>query len=95
MSKTQYRSEMAIMHDILSYTANEGSSGVKISRLSRKANLSHYALIDKCQNLIEAGLVEMIHNERHRIYVLTEKGIKFYGELGRFLNLVQSFNLRC
>jgi len=95
MSKAPYRSEMTIMHDILSFTAHEGSSGVKISRLSRKANLSHYALIEKCQNLIEAGLVEMIQNERNRIYVLTEKGMKFYGELCGFLNLVQSFNLRC
>lgn len=86
---------MAIMHDIMSFTAHEGSSGVIISKLSRKANLSHYTLIEKCQNLIDAGLVEMIHNERHRIYVLTEKGIKFYEELSRFLNLVQSFNLRC
>ena len=95
MSKTPYRSEMAIMHDIMSFTANEGSSGVIISKLSRKANLSHYTLIEKCQNLIEAGLVEMIHSERHRIYVLTEKGMKFYQELTQFLNLVQSHNLRC
>ena len=95
MSKTPYRSEMAIMHDIMSFTANEGSSGVIISKLSRKANLSHYTLIEKCQNLIEAGLVEMVHNKRHRLYVLTEKGMKFYRELTQFLNLVQSHNLRC
>lgn len=79
----------------MSYTAHEGSGGVRISILSRKANLSHYTVIEKCQGLIEAGLVQMIHNERNRIYVLTEKGLKFYEELARFLNLVQSFNLRC
>ena len=95
MSKSQYRSEMAIMHDIMSYTAHEGVNGVRISALSRKANLSHYAVIEKCHSLLEAGLIEMFHNERNRIYVLTERGLKFYEELARFLNLVQSFNLRC
>ena len=95
MSKAQYRSEMAIMHDIMSFTAHEGVHGVKISALSRKANLSHYTVIEKCHGLTEAGLIQMFHDERNRIYVLTEKGLKFYEELARFLNLVQSFNLRC
>ena len=95
MLKAEYRSEMAIMHDIMSLTAHEGLSGVIISRLSRQANLSHYTLIEKCERLIEAGLMEMIRDPRNRFYIITEKGIKFFNELTRFHNLVQSHNLRC
>ncbi len=95
MLKTQYRSEMAIIHDIMSLTAHEGLSGVIISRLSRNANLSYYTVIEKCERLIEAGLMEMIRDQRNRFYIITEKGIKFFNELTRFFNLVQSLNLRC
>lgn len=95
MAKTQYRSELAIMHDIMSITAHEGQSGVRISRISLKANLSHYAVIEKCQRLIEAGLIELDQNKRSKIYRLTEKGRKFFDELSRFQSLVHSLNLRC
>ena len=95
MSKAQYRSELAVVHNIMSLTAHEGFSGVRISKLTRKANLSHYALIEKCDRLIEAGLFEMIRDSRNRFYRITEKGIKFFDELTRFHNLAHSLNLRC
>lgn len=95
MTKTQYRSELAIMHDIMSVTAYEGQSGIRVSRISHKANLSHYVVVEKCQRLIDAGLIELNQNKRNRIYNLTEKGITFYNELTRFQSLVSSLNLRC
>jgi len=95
MSKNPYRSELAIMHDIMTFTAHEGISGVIVSKLSRKANLSHYTVIDKCEGLIEAGLIEMNRDQKNRIYRLTEKGIEFYEKLVRFHTLVSSLNLRC
>ena len=58
MSKQQYRSEMGIMGDILDVTADGGRDGIIVSAISRKANLSHYAVLDKCEKLVEAGLVE-------------------------------------
>jgi predicted transcriptional regulator len=63
MSKQQYRSEMGIMGDILDVTADGGRSGVIVSAISRKANLSHYAVLDKCEKLVEAGLVESVKND--------------------------------
>ena len=66
MSKQQYRSEMGIMGDILDVTANGGRDGIIISAISRKANLSHYAVLDKCEKLVEAGLVESVKNDRNR-----------------------------
>ena len=56
MSKQQYRSEMGIMGDILDVTMDGGQRGVIVSAISRKANLSHYAVLDKCEKLINAGL---------------------------------------
>jgi len=64
MSKQQYRSEMGIMGDILGVTMDGGRSGVIVSAISRKANLSHYAVLDKCEKLVSAGLVETIKNDR-------------------------------
>ena len=49
MSKQQYRSEMGIMGDILDVTQNGGQQGVIVSAISRRANLSHYAVLDKCE----------------------------------------------
>ena len=94
MSKQQYRSEMGIMGDILDVTSNGGQSGVIVSAISRKANLSHYAVLDKCEKLINAGLVQAIRNDRNRKFMITEKGINFHQEFQRFQSLLDSMQLR-
>lgn len=94
MSKQQYRSEMGIIADILDVTMDGGTQGVIVSAISRRANLSHYAVLDKCQKLIEAGLVDSMKDNRNRLFMITEKGIKFFQEFQKFQNLVQSMNLR-
>jgi len=94
MTKQQYRSEMGIMGDILDVTANGGREGIIVSAISRKANLSHYAVLDKCEKLVEAGLIESVKNDRNRVYLITEKGLKFFQEFKRFQGLVESMNLR-
>ena len=94
MSKQQYRSEMGIMGDILDVTVDGGREGVIISAISRKANLSHYAVLDKCEKLITAGLVDSVKNNRNRLFMITEKGLIFFQEFRRFQDLVESMNLR-
>ena len=94
MSKQQYRSEMGIMGDILDVTSNGVHSGVIVSAISRKANLSHYAVLDKCEKLINAGLVQTIRNDRNRKFMITEKGINFHQEFQRFQSLLDSMQLR-
>ena len=94
MSKQQYRSEMGIMGDILDVTMDGGREGVIISAISRKANLSHYAVLDKCEKLVTAGLVDSVKNERNRLFMITEKGLEFFQEFRRFQDLVESMNLR-
>ena len=94
MPKQQYRSEMGIMGDILDVTVNGGREGVIVSAISRKANLSHYAVLDKCEKLIEAGLMESVKNDRSRVFLITTKGLEFFQEFKRFQGLVESMNLR-
>jgi predicted transcriptional regulator len=94
MSKQQYRSEMGIISDILGVTMDGGTQGVIVSAISRRANLSHYAVLEKCQKLIDAGLVESMKDNRNRLFVITEKGIRFFQEFQRFQSIVQMMNLR-
>ncbi|MGB6462944.1 MAG: winged helix-turn-helix domain-containing protein [Nitrosotalea sp.] len=94
MSKQQYRSEMGIIADILGVTMDGGIQGVIVSAISRRANLSHYAVLEKCQKLIDAGLVESIKDDRNRLFKITEKGIRFFQEFQRFQGVVQGLNLR-
>ena len=82
------------MGDILDVTTSGGREGVIVSAISRKANLSHYAVLDKCQKLIEAGLVNSVKDERNRKYMVTEKGLQFVQEFQKFQSLVESMNLR-
>lgn len=85
---------MGIIADILGVTMDGGLQGVIVSAISRRANLSHYAVLEKCQKLIDAGLVQSMKDNRNRLFVITEKGIRFFQEFQKFQSLVQSMNLR-
>ena len=85
---------MGIIADILGVTMDGGTQGVIVSAISRRANLSHYTVLEKCQKLIDAGLVDSMKDYRNRLFVITEKGIKFFQEFQKFQILVQSMNLR-
>lgn len=85
---------MGILSDILTVTREEGQNGIIISAISRKANLSHYAAVDKCNKLIEAELMKKTTDERNRLFILTEKGRLFFEELERFQNLMKSLKLK-
>ncbi len=85
---------MGIMGDILDVTMDGGREGVIVSAISRKANLSHYAVLDKCEKLVTAGLGDSVKNERNRLFMITEKGLEFFQEFRRFQDLVESMNLR-
>jgi predicted transcriptional regulator len=94
MSKQQYRSEMGIMGDILDVAMEGGRQGTIVSAISRRANLSHYAVIEKCEKLSSAGLVESVRTEKNRLYTITEKGLQFVQEFRRFQSVLDSMNLR-
>ena len=85
---------MGIMADILGVTMEGGTQGVIVSAISRRANLSHYAVLEKCQKLMDAGLVESMRAERNRLFRVTDKGIRFFQEFQRFQGFMHGFDLR-
>ena len=94
MSKQQYRSEMGIISDILHVTMDYGRQGVVISSIARRANLSHYAAIEKCQKLVDFGLMESMIDKRNHIFIITEKGIQFFQKMQQFIEIVQDMKIR-
>ena len=94
MSKQQYRSEMGIISDVLGVVMDCGKQGEIISSIARSANLSHYVALEKCQKLVGFGLMESISNNRNRTFIITEKGIQFFHEMQKFIEMVQSVKIR-
>ena len=94
MSKQQYRSEMGIISSILRVTIDGDRQGEIISSIARKANLSHYTAIDKCQKLVGFGLLESVISEKTRSFIITEKGIKFFQEMQKFIEMVEAAKIR-
>lgn len=94
MSKQQYRAEMGIISDILQTAMNCGTQGTIISSIARASNLSHYTAVEKCQKLVDFGLMESRKYKRGQIYAITEKGILFFRELQRFEEYTQALKIR-
>lgn len=95
MSKHTYRSELGMILDILEVAKDNGKQGTIISSIARRANLSHYAAMDKCQKLIDSGLMESKVEKKSNIFTVTEKGIHFFGELQKIVETAQSIKIRC
>lgn len=92
--KQQYRSEVGIISEILQVTMDYGMQGTIISSIARRANLSHYTAMEKCQKLIDFGLMESRADKKSRNFVITEKGIKFHQEMQKFLEIAQEIKIR-
>ncbi|MEO9307592.1 MAG: winged helix-turn-helix domain-containing protein [Nitrososphaera sp.] len=90
MSGRIYRTELEIITDILQVIMETGVIGTYITTLVRNANLSHHVALDKTGKLVKADLVKISEGERNRVFVITEKGIKFFHELREIKGLIDS-----
>jgi predicted transcriptional regulator len=88
MLRKRYRTELEIMSDILEIITETGLIGVSITTLARNANLSYSVAYDKIDKLMKSDLVN-IHVEKNNMFVITEKGIKFFHELRQFKDFMQ------
>lgn len=93
MSKQQW-TDLGIISDILFVTMDCGRQGAIISSISRRANLSHYTVIEKCQKLIDAGLIESTSNNKNHTFIITEKGVQFFQQLQKFIETVREVKIR-
>ena len=94
MSRSQYRSKTGIISEILDVIMDAGRGGALISSISRRTNLSHYVSIENCQKLVDAGMVKTSKTDKNHIFVVTEKGIQFFHELQKFMEMAKSIQIR-
>ncbi|MDE1724938.1 MAG: transcriptional regulator [Thaumarchaeota archaeon] len=85
---------MGIISDILCVMMDCGRQGTIIFTIVRKANLSHYTATEKCQKLVDFGLMESTDYKKNRTYVITEKGIQFFQEMQKFIKVIQTVKIR-
>ncbi|MGB9125713.1 MAG: winged helix-turn-helix domain-containing protein [Nitrosotalea sp.] len=95
MSKQPYRTEIGMISDILRVAMDHGRQGTIITTIARNANLSHYTAMDKCQKLIDFGLIESKEYKRGNIFLITDKGMQFLSELEKFTEEAHALKIRC
>lgn len=88
-----YRSSMQIVRDLLTVTEESGVSGINVTALLTKANLSHSRLSKFLDNLTGAGLINRIEFDGKNTFVLTPKGRQYLETYEKFQNLADSFGL--
>ena len=90
----QYRSATELVRQIMEIISNNGRDGVLISVISRHAGISHNSVLDKCQKLLDAGLLRADIGNKSRRYFVTEEGLQFYSMLRKYAELLQTINGR-
>ncbi len=88
-----YRTSMQIVCDLLTVTEQSGSSGINVTALLTKANLSHSRLTKFIENLTGAGLINKIEYDGKNTFVITLKGRQYLETYTKFQNLADSFGL--
>src|SRR5438132_12975043 len=92
--KQQYRDPLTITRDILEVSMKAGIEGVKISNISQKANLSYNVAIENCRKLIDVNIIKSVRDKKNYIFIITEKGIRFFHEFQKFQDTMDEINFR-
>ena len=88
-----YRNSPQIVCDLLTVTDNSGQSGIAVTSLCQKGNLSHSRLQQFLARLTGSGLVNKIEYDGKNTFVLTEKGKLYLDEYKRFSDFAESFGV--
>ncbi|MDE1765762.1 MAG: transcriptional regulator [Thaumarchaeota archaeon] len=84
---------MQIVCDLLTVTDQSGQSGINVTALLTKANLSHTRLSKFIENLTGAGLINRIEFDGKNTFVITPKGKQYLQTYTQFQSLADSFGL--
>jgi len=88
-----YRTSMQIVSDLLTVTEESGASGINVTSLLTKANLSHSRLSKFIDNLTGAGLINKIEFDGKNAFVITPKGKQYMESYKNFQTLADTFGL--
>lgn len=89
-----YRNSVKIVGDVLRIADESGMSGVNLTSLLRRANLSYGRLSSVANKLMQAGLIDEQVQEGQRIYVITPRGKDYLHRYEQFADMAQSFGLK-
>ena len=90
---TNYRNNMKIIADLLHATDQSGYTGIKITSLLTKANLSHSRLGKFINNLTTAGMITKIVYDKKNAFVITSRGKEYLKSYAEFAHITESFGL--
>jgi predicted transcriptional regulator len=92
----QYRTQVRIIADVLSTARdmNTEGSGVGITTLLRKGNVSYTRMTKMISELVGSGLLVELNSEKVSKYMISDKGIQFLAAYSSFEDFAQSFGLR-
>jgi predicted transcriptional regulator len=89
-----YRNSVKIVGDVLRIADESGLSGVNLTSLQRKANLSYGRLASVAVKLMDAGLMDEQMQEGQRIYIITSRGREYLNRYLQFAEVADSFGLK-
>ena len=91
-----HRSQIRIIADVLSVVRDYDSSnsGIGISLILRKANISYSRLSKMLGDLVKLGLLEELEQKRGSKYRISKKGEEFLRIYSKFEEFASSYGLR-
>ena len=92
----QYRTQVKIIADVLSTARdmNTEGSGVGVTTLLRKGNMSYTRMSKLLSELVGSGLLVELSTEKISKYMISERGLQFLSAYYHFEDFAQSFGLR-
>jgi predicted transcriptional regulator len=92
----QYRTQVRIIADVLitARDMNAEGTGVGITTLLRKANMSYLRMSKLLSELVGSGLLVELSGDRISKYMISPRGIQFLAVYSNFEDFAQSFGLR-
>ena len=92
----QYRTQVRIIADVLSTARdmNTEGTGVGITALLRRGNMSYSRMTKLLSELVGSGLLTELNGDKISKYMISEKGIQFLAAYSSFEDFAQSFGLR-
>ena len=92
----QYRTQVRIIADVLctARDLNTEGSGVGVTALLRKGNMSYTRMAKLLSELVGSGLLLELNKDRISKYMISDKGMQFLAAYNSFEDFATSFGLR-
>ena len=92
----QYRTQVRIIADVLSTARDENveGTGVGVTTLLRKGNMSYGRMTKLLSELVGSGLLLELNGDKISKYMISQKGMEFLAAYYSFEDFAQSFGLR-